>query len=108
MPNVGTLAACLFTRDVVRTKSVPNWAAIMMLGNLPMHVKVPSKKLLLEMEELLSLDNSVSSDVREAGIFCFATLIHKTVKYEPAEVIEPHLHKYLEHFMNHIKSMEFR
>lgn len=48
-----------------------------MLSTLPMHVKMPTTKLLLEMNYLLDLRVS-SIDVRKAGILCYATLIHKT------------------------------
>lgn len=78
-----------------------------MLANLPMHVKVPSKELLLQMEELLNLGEFVSPSVREAGIFCFATLIHKTLKKEQTEVVDPLMERYLKHFMDHVRSMEF-
>lgn len=105
LSSVGTPAACLFTRNVVRTKSVPKWNAITMLGNLAMHVKVPSKKLLVQMEELLNLDDSVSVEVKEASIFCFATLIRKTFEHEETGAIDPLLDKYLHHFMEHIRSI---
>lgn len=108
LSSVGTPAACFFTRNVVRTKSVPKWNAIMMLGNLAMHVKVPSKKLLVQMEELLNLDDSVPVEVKEASIFCFATLIRKTFEHEETGAIDPLLDKYLHHFMEHIRStMQF-
>ncbi|XP_017887185.1 uncharacterized protein LOC108629205 [Ceratina calcarata] len=103
VPNVGTTAACLFTRNVVRTKSVPDWAAVLMLGVLPSHVKVPSKELIVQMEELLNLGDTVSTNVREASIFCFATLIHKTFKHEKHGVADPLLDRYLQYFTNHIK-----
>lgn len=107
MPHVGTPATCLFTRNIVRTNSVPNWVAITMLANLPMHVKVPSKELLLQMEELLNLGDSVSPSVREASIFSFATLIHKTYEKEQIEIVDQLLDRYLKHFMEHVRSTEF-
>ncbi|CAL7950642.1 unnamed protein product [Xylocopa violacea] len=104
VPNVGTTAACIFTRNVVRTKSVPNWVAVSMLTNLPRHVKVPTEQLLLQMEELLNLGDTVSAHVREASIFCFATLIHKTFKDRHTDSVDNLLDRYLQHFMEHIKN----
>ncbi|KOC66503.1 Vitellogenin [Habropoda laboriosa] len=102
MPNVGTTAACLFTRNVVRQKMVPDMIARFMLAHLPMHVKVPSTELLLQMEELLHLGDSVNSGVKEASILCFASLVHRTFKtLSPNDLL---LKRYLQLFMEHIKN----
>ncbi|CAK9819554.1 vit-2 [Anthophora quadrimaculata] len=102
VPNVGTTAACLFTRNVIQRKIVPDWMAVRMLGELPMHVKVPTTTLLLRMENLIHSDDSISINVRKAKILSFATLIHRTFK-DQHPVTDPLLEKYLTHFMQRIK-----
>ncbi|KAG7189215.1 hypothetical protein KM043_008778 [Ampulex compressa] len=104
VPHVGTTASCLFTRNVIRNRKVSNVSAIAMLNWLPMHVKVPSEQLLLKMEELLKLDESVSLEVRKASILCFSTLIHKTYQHHQREVQNPLLDRYLQHFFDHVKN----
>ncbi|XP_076757281.1 larval-specific very high density lipoprotein [Xylocopa sonorina] len=104
VPNVGTTAACIFTRNLIQTGSIPNWIAVTMLTNLPMHVKDPSEELLLQMEKLLYLGSTVSARVKDAGIFCFATLVHKTFKDKYTGAANNLLDKYLQHFMDHIKN----
>lgn len=105
IPTVGTAAACHFTRDVVSCKhKVTDRTAIMMLTKLPMHVKVPSERLLLEMDSLLKLNNVVSPHVHKASVLCFATLIHRTFMHQPDDVVNPLLHRYLHHFLDHVKS----
>ncbi|XP_076624582.1 larval-specific very high density lipoprotein [Colletes latitarsis] len=95
VPNVGTTAACLFTRNVIQRKTVSDLTAVAMLSKLPMNVKHPSEQLLRDMEALLRLDESVSVDVRKASILCFSTLVHKTYKNG---TYTPLLDFYLNHF----------
>lgn len=104
VPTVGTTAACHFTRNVIRKHKVTDATALAMLIKLPMHVKISSERLLLEMEELLKLDNTVSSDVREASILCFSILIRKTFMHQQGEIVNPLLERYLYRFLDHIKS----
>lgn len=101
VPNVGTTAACLFTRNVIREKAVSDLTAITMLSKLPMHVKIPSEELLLDMEDILKLDDSVSSEVKKASILCFATLVHRTFANGTTN---PLLTKYLLQFKQHLLS----
>ncbi|XP_003704320.3 larval-specific very high density lipoprotein [Megachile rotundata] len=104
VPNVGTTASCLFTRNVIQRKIVPDHKAIMMLAVLPMHVKHPSHELLSQMEILLHLSDPVSLEVRKASILSFATLIHRTFMHEHDEVNDPLLNRCLDHFMDHIEA----
>lgn len=82
MPNVGTTAACLFTRNVILQRTVPDLIALTMLSKLPMSVRHPTELLLKDMQELLKKDESISIDVRKASILCFYTLVHKTYRNE--------------------------
>lgn len=104
VPTVGTTAACHFTRNVIRKHKVTDTTAISMLVKLPMHVKIPSERLLLEMEDLLKLDNTVSSHVQKASIFCFSILIRKTFMHQQSETVNPLLERYLHRFLDHVKS----
>ncbi|XP_070169151.1 larval-specific very high density lipoprotein [Polyergus mexicanus] len=104
VPTVGTTAACHFTRNVIRKHKVTDATALAMLIKLPMHIKISSERLLLEMEELLKLDNTVSSDVREASILCFSILIRKTFMHQQGEIVNPLLERYLHRFLDHIKN----
>lgn len=104
IPTVGTTAACYFTRNVIRKHKVTDATAVAMLAKLPMHVKVPSERLLLEMEELLKLGNTVSSEVKKASILCFSILIRKTFMHQQGEIVDSLLERYLNHFLDHIKS----
>lgn len=103
VPTVGTSAACHFTRNVIRKHKVTDATAMTMLLKLPMHVKVPSERLLLQMEELLKLDNTVSPSVKRSSILCFSILIRKTFMHhqgEPSSLLQ----RYLNHILDHIKS----
>uniref|UniRef100_A0A348G627 Very high density protein 1 n=1 Tax=Odontomachus monticola TaxID=613454 RepID=A0A348G627_ODOMO len=102
IPTVGTTAACHFTRNVVRKHKVTDMTAMTMLAKLPRHVKVPSERLLLEMEDLLKLDNVVSSQVYKASILCFSTLIHRTFMNQSGESVNPLLNRYLHRFFDHV------
>ncbi|XP_076167067.1 larval-specific very high density lipoprotein [Ptiloglossa arizonensis] len=82
VPNVGTTAACLFTRNVILQRTVPDLIALTMLSKLPMSVRHPTELLLKDMQELLKKDESISIDVRKASILCFYTLVHKTYRNE--------------------------
>ncbi|XP_034178642.2 larval-specific very high density lipoprotein [Osmia lignaria lignaria] len=101
VPNVGTTASCLFVRNVIRRNMISAQKAITMLAVLPMHVKHPSQDLLLQMEPLLRLSDSL--EAKKAGILCFATLIHKTFKHEEGEVKNALVNKWLDDFMDHIE-----
>ncbi|RLU17871.1 hypothetical protein DMN91_010110 [Ooceraea biroi] len=102
VPTVGTSAACHFTRNVIRKHKVTDGTAISMLIKLPMHVKVPSERLLLEMEELLKLDNTVSPQVRKSSILCFSILIRKTFMHYQGEPVNSLLQRYINRFVDHI------
>lgn len=104
IPTVGTSAACYFTRNVIRKHKVTDATAVAMLAKLSMHVKIPSERLLLEMEELLKLDNTVSSNVKKASILCFSILIRKTFMHQQSEIANPLLERYLNRFLDHVKS----
>lgn len=104
VPTVGTTAACHFTRNVIRKHKVSDAAAITMLTRLPMYIKVPSERLLLEMEDLLKLGNTVSPQVQEASILCFSILIRKTFIHQQGEIVNPLLDRYLHRFIDHVKS----
>ncbi|XP_072766849.1 larval-specific very high density lipoprotein [Anoplolepis gracilipes] len=104
VPTVGTTAACHFTRNVIRKHKVTDATAMAMLVKLPMYVKVPSERLLLEMEELLKLDNTVSSHIKKASILCFSILIRKTFMHQQDEIVNPLLQRYLHRFLDHVKN----
>lgn len=104
IPTVGTTAASHFVRNVVRKHKVTDATAIAMLVKLPMHVKVPSERLLLEMEDLLKLGSTVSPQVRKASILCFSILIRKTFMNQDSDVVNPLLERYLHRFLDHVKS----
>ncbi|XP_012220182.1 vitellogenin-5 [Linepithema humile] len=104
IPTVGTTAACHFTRNVIRKHKVTDAAAFAMLMKLSMHVKVPSERLLLEMEDLLKLSNTVSMEVRKASIFCFSILIRKTFIHQQGEIVNPLLERYVHRFLDHVKN----
>ncbi|EFN69845.1 Vitellogenin [Camponotus floridanus] len=104
IPTVGTSAACYFTRNVIRKHKVTDAIAVAMLAKLSMHVKIPSERLLLEMEELLKLDNIVSSNVKKASILCFSILIRKTFMHQQSEIANPLLERYLNRFLDHVKN----
>lgn len=104
IPTVGTTAASHFVRNVVRKHKVDDGTAVAMLMKLPMHVKVPSERLLLEMEDLLKLGSTVSPQVRKASILCFSTLIHKTFMHQQSNIVNPLLERYLHRFFDHVKS----
>ncbi|XP_018358999.1 PREDICTED: uncharacterized protein LOC108758502 [Trachymyrmex cornetzi] len=104
IPTVGTTAACHFVRNVVRKHKVSDNTAVDMLRKLPMHVKVPSERLLLEMEDLLKLGSTVSPQVRKASILCFSILIRKTFMHQQSDIINPLLERYLHRFFDHVKN----
>lgn len=107
IPTVGTTAASHFVRNVVRKHKVTDETAIAMLAKLPMHVKVPSERLLLEMEDLLKFGSTVSPQVRKASILCFSILIRKTFLYQQSEIVNPLLERYLHRFLDHVKSKRY-
>lgn len=104
IPTVGTTAASHFVRNVVRKHKVTDATAFAMLAKLPMHIKVPSERLLLEMEDLLKLGSTVSPQVRKASILCFSILIRKTFIHQQSDVMNPLLERYLHRFLDHVKS----
>lgn len=104
IPTVGTTATCHFVRNVVRKHKVSDNTAVDMLRKLPMHVKVPSERLLLEMEDLLKLGSTVSPQVRKASILCFSILIRKTFIHQQSDIVNPLLERYLHRFFDHVKS----
>lgn len=101
---MGTTATSHFTRNLILNHEVTDDIAIAMLMKLPMHVKVPSEKLLLEMEDLLKLNNTVSLCVKKASILCFSTLIRKTFMHHQDKATNSLLQRYLYNFFEHIKS----
>lgn len=104
IPTVGTTATCHFTRNVIRKQKVTDATAIAMLIKLPAHVKVPSERLLLEMEDLLKLGNTVSMDVRKTSILSFSILVRKTFMHQQGESVNSLLERYVHHFFDHVKS----
>lgn len=107
IPTVGTTATSHFVRNVVRKHKVTDATAIAMLVKLPMHVKIPSERLLLEMEDLLKLGSTVSTQVRKASILCFSILIRKTFMHQHSDVVNPLLERYLHRFLDHVKSKHY-
>ncbi|KAL0116776.1 hypothetical protein PUN28_009999 [Cardiocondyla obscurior] len=105
IPTVGTTAASHFVRNIVRKHKVTDDIALAMLVKLPIHVKVPSEKLLVEMEDLLKLSN-VSPQVKKAGILCFSILIRKTFMHQQSDTVHAVLDRYLHRFLDHIKTEE--
>jgi len=104
IPTVGTTAACHFVRNVVRKHKVTDTTAVAILTKLPLHVKVPSERLLLEMEDLLKFGDTVSPQVKKASIFSFSILIRKTFIHQQNNMVYPLLERYLHRFFDHVKS----
>lgn len=77
IPTTGTKASFRFIRNVIRKHKVSDVTAVTMLMKLPTYAKVPSE-LLVEMEEMLTLNNNTSPQVTKAIILCFSNLVRKT------------------------------
>lgn len=104
IPTVGTTAASHFVRNVIRKHKVTDDTAFSMLSKLPMHVKVPSERLLLEMEDLLKLGSNVSPQIRQVSILSFSVLVRRTFMHQQSDVANPLLERYLHRFFEHVKS----
>lgn len=107
--TTGTTAACHFTRNFVLKYAMTSYdnyeLAVGMLTRLPMYVKEPSEELLLEMEELLKVENLISLlDIHQPAILCFSSLIRKTYIHQKGEITSPLLKRYLNDFLDHVKS----
>ncbi|XP_031836004.1 larval-specific very high density lipoprotein [Nomia melanderi] len=99
VPNVGTTAAWLFTRNAIRENTVPHLTAISMLARLPMSLKHPTESLVTEMLEFLRHDENINVDVKKARILCFASLLHRVY---PSESTSPDLEKHLQSFVESV------
>lgn len=104
VPTAGTTAACHFTRNVIRKHKENNVTVISMLAKLPMHVKVPSERLLLEMEDLLKFTD-VPAEVKKASILCFSILVRKTFLHHHGS--HSLLDRYIHYFFEHVKGKYF-
>lgn len=108
IPTVGTTAASHFVRNVIRKHKVTDETAFSMLSKLPMHVKVPSERLLLEMEDLLKLGSNVSPQVRQFSVLSFSVLVRRTFMHQHHnDVVNPLLERYLHRFFEHVKSKRY-
>lgn len=80
--------------------------AVILLNKLPFHVRVPTRELLVEMEDLMSFGDDISLEVRKSGILCFSILIYKTARYasfdhKPTpEMLKKYVHHYFDHVMS--------
>ncbi|XP_076241157.1 larval-specific very high density lipoprotein [Calliopsis andreniformis] len=99
VPNVGTTASCLFVLELVTRHAVPEKTAIMMLSVLPIHVKMPSKELLVSMEPLVHSNPADSLNLAKTKILCFSNLIHKTYVNRSTD---EYVTKWLQFFMEHL------
>ncbi|XP_068085845.1 vitellogenin-3 [Anabrus simplex] len=80
LPQVGTHAATITVRNLIRKHKVKTWTAQEMLQSLAFNVRHPSEKLLQEMEELINLNDEYPEQLRHVAILSFATLVYKTTK----------------------------
>lgn len=107
IPLIGTRSSIVFLRNLIREQKVSDDVAISMLIQMPFHLRLPSKKLLREVEDLMDLKN-VRTKVHETAVLSFASLVHRVfsnylmqndlVKSEDEEdLLEKYILKYLEH-----------
>lgn len=112
LPLIGTRSSIVFLRNLIKQKKVRDDVAINMLMHMPFHLRMPSKKLLREVEDLMNLEN-VSTKVHEKAILSFATLVHKIFSHHlmqdnlvKSEDNEDLLEKYILNYMERLKSAE--
>ncbi|GLV39118.1 crossveinless d [Carabus blaptoides fortunei] len=93
IPLVGTRATTVFVRNLVRERKVDDQIAIELLNKLSFYLRQPSEKLLIEVEDLLDLGDTVNPEVRRTGVLTFASLIHKVFAHKSwLERNHEHLH----------------
>ncbi|XP_044726828.1 uncharacterized protein LOC123290637 [Chrysoperla carnea] len=77
LPHVGTRSSALLLRNLIRKKKIDDSMAVLVLRDLPAHVRCPNEKLLTELEDMLGLDTE-GSRVHVASVLAYATLIKRT------------------------------
>lgn len=78
MPQVGSSSSIEFIRELIKSKKTTSLLALGLLITFPYNVRYPNEKLLQESEILLYLDKSLETEVKEAAILSFASLVYKT------------------------------
>lgn len=112
IPLIGTRASIKFVRNLIRKQKVDDGMAISMLQEMPFHLRMPSGKLLTEVEDLMNLEN-VSPNVHKAAVLSFATLVFKTYSHYMIQnnlvkqtIKEDLLEKYIVKYMDMLKSSQ--
>lgn len=106
LPHVGTEASTLFIMRMVHEGKVPDLMAVSIVAKIPFYVRAPTEELLVELEGLMNLGDQVAREIRNVGIFAFATLIHKAHRYQKyqqplnPEVLNRYVNYYYEHMMS--------
>ncbi|XP_054283388.1 uncharacterized protein LOC129000450 [Macrosteles quadrilineatus] len=80
LPLVGSQDSALFLVNLVEEYKVNDYEAELLISSLPIHLRQLSEEHLSKFEGLLNLPGQTKTDVRNAAILSFATLIYETCK----------------------------
>lgn len=129
LPLVGTSSSVSLIKHLISNKLVSGNEAVNLLEHMPHHVKVPTKKLLSELEEILHWDEKIDKQIRATAIIAFGTLVHRVHKHEHIEKrnsalehdqdlehhhhhhheipsVEEHYEKYVQLYVNKLKQSQ--
>ncbi|XP_043288151.1 uncharacterized protein [Venturia canescens] len=104
IPQVGTQASSIFALNAVRGRKISNGEAIAMLSKLPLNIRMPSEKLLEDMDGLMNLDDSTHIEVRKVAILCYSSMVYRTMKNLPNPHENDLLSKLLQIVFDKVKS----
>ncbi|XP_017777145.1 PREDICTED: vitellogenin-5 [Nicrophorus vespilloides] len=82
VPLVGTAGAMHHIKELVKARQVKENVAIEMLEKMGLSVKVPNKKLVDDMEDLMNLGDDCTLNTRKAALYCFANIVQKATYKE--------------------------
>lgn len=99
LPQVGSKDAAMFVLDLIQQRRVSDITAVQLLTHLPFHVRKPDVELLVDLQTLINLPDSIMSEVQNTAILTYGTLIYKTcLVYCPYEMLDDYVRLYLDKF----------
>ncbi|XP_044738526.1 uncharacterized protein LOC123300110 [Chrysoperla carnea] len=103
LPHVGTRSSAVLIRNLIRKQKIDETMAVRVLRDLPAHLHCPNEKLLIELEDMLTLGKE-GSRVHRASVLAFASLIKRTfLGFDEKSVV---LDKYNKLFMKKLTTSQ--
>ncbi|XP_012522846.1 uncharacterized protein LOC105828849 [Monomorium pharaonis] len=99
LPQVGSKESAMFILDLIQGNKVSDISAIQLLMRLPFYIRKPDVQLLVSLQPLLTLPSKIRTEVQNAAILAYGTLIYKTcLMHCSYEMLDDYVRLYIDKF----------